>query len=133
MVEDNADRPQNESPGSGAYITLLARLWADKNGERIRGEVTDVRTGAGLPVDLSPAIAFVKACSGRRKKKLSRSSRAALESTESRHAYTAHEHHRLGLHRLRVAQNVERPFTAATSCTPGRNWVAGRRWRPMLG
>ncbi|MBV9577776.1 MAG: hypothetical protein JO057_04205 [Chloroflexi bacterium] len=62
MVEDNADRPQNESPGSGAYITLLARLWADKNGERIRGEVTDVRTGAGLPVDLSPAIAFVKAC-----------------------------------------------------------------------
>jgi hypothetical protein len=61
MVDNTEAELHGRLPLSGVYITLLARVWADKDGKSIRGQVKDVRTGAELPLDLSPLVAFVKA------------------------------------------------------------------------
>lgn len=44
------------------YLTLVARVWLDSEhgAPRVRGSLTDVHTGAQLPLDLTALVAFLR-------------------------------------------------------------------------
>jgi hypothetical protein len=59
--EDDAERAEpRRGPG---YLTLVARLWVNpgRDGTQVRGTLTDPRTGAQLPIDLTALVLFLQA------------------------------------------------------------------------
>jgi hypothetical protein len=59
--EDDAE--QAEPQRRSGYLTLVARLWVNqgRDGTQVRGTLTDPRTGAQVPIDLTALALFLHA------------------------------------------------------------------------
>jgi hypothetical protein len=60
MPHDPGDAGVQSPHQPTGYLTLIARLWIDEDGTRVRGSLIDSHTGAQLPLDLTTLLAFVR-------------------------------------------------------------------------